>query len=470
PSAGPGANKLDCLSANSGAVVQARNTRIALCLDEATDDDPLCAQTGVPAVLATCADDPLSAVCTDIAEHYTQERETRLETCRMDATMRAGVKCDNALPTICAASDTPFSDLCVNNDTARIAAVDSCLVPATADADVCNTIVSGARSVKYCIANPYKARCSQPAFYAARAVICESEATSFTAGCLSDSDFTSNYRPIDVTDVRRANLITRCTDSNTDNDEGCHTIAARTARADLIKTCAGKEDATGCNTVIANGTTLLACIKNPFLADCSGNTIASALANSPDAVMMRDALVTRCGDSGMDSTGCDTPVGTLTIAGCAMDRADLACSGGVFDAYVVFDCTIPANVFKPRCQGGIDETVITARAKLALECAVADTGTGCDTIVSGALTVKNCNDTPFVAGCEDVAFANARFEVCKTDSSNAACNVAVGQGVTNYITVNATDTRLDDAIYKTDNSVTTEIDESVAVNSEGVAI
>ena len=470
PSAGPGANKLDCLSANSGAVVQARNTRIALCLDEATDDDPLCAQTGVPAVLATCAADPLDAVCTDIAEHYTQERETRLETCRMDATMRAGVKCDNALPTICAASDTPFSDLCVNNDTARIAAVDSCLVPATADADVCNTIVSGARSVKYCIANPYKARCSQPAFYAARAVICESEATSFTAGCLSDSDFTSNYRPIDVTDVRRANLITRCTDSNTDNDEGCHTIAARTARADLIKTCAGKEDATGCNTVIANGTTLLACIKNPFLADCSGNTIASALANSPDAVMMRDALVTRCGDSGMDSTGCDTPVGTLTIAGCAMDRADLACSGGVFDAYIVFDCTIPANVFKPRCQGGIDETVITARAKLALSCAVADTGTGCDTIVSGALTVKNCNDTPFVAGCEDVAFANARFEVCKTDSSNAACNVAVGQGVTNYITVNATDTRLDDAIYKTDNSVTTEIDESVAVNSEGVAI
>ncbi|MGU9963321.1 MAG: hypothetical protein ACNYPD_04355 [Candidatus Halichondribacter symbioticus] len=583
PSAGPGVNKFDCLSANSDAVVQARKTRIALCLDEATDDDPLCKQgdfvaalatcvdnpladactqdgvrvvllacirnpkdpvctqagvpavlasctaslldtaesitesctqgvsaivsacvadrerddplsaicapRGVPAVLATCAADPFDAVCTgDIAEHYMQARETRLETCRMDETARGDAICDNALPTICASGDTPFSDLCVNNDTARIAAVESCLVPATEDADVCDTVVSGARSVKYCIANPYKARCSQPAFYAARAKICESEATSFTAGCLSDSDFATNYRPVEIEkqETREA-FLARCKDPAMDKT-ACHTIVARTAREALIVRCADSnpDNDAGCNTDIGNGTMLSACITNPFLTDCVGTdstlaaltdcledksndcsaeVVAFATASAVASALMthRDAFVARCADPNTDKMGCEGAVGGSTIASCITTPSGTDCAAsGAFASYVEVDCKMTANLFAPRCQGGIDEAVIIARAELALGCDILDTGTGCDTIiVSGSLTVNMCNDTPFATGCEDAAFANIRRVKCKEGSGDATCSVAEGQGVTNYVQGGASELELGDSIYKHDNPDTDDIHEGV---------
>nr|MCA8834432.1 hypothetical protein [Pseudomonadota bacterium] len=584
--AGPGANKFDCASANSVGVVNARNTRITLCLAEATKDDPLCKQgdvsealascagnpdgpicatdgiraaltvcsdnpsdpiciaddvsvtlavcadnprglictqgvsaivtacvaqranespqsplsplcqlRGASAVLATCDADPFDAACTPFATQYTQARETHLTTCGGKASLRVDVKCDNARPTLCAEGGTPFAQICEGYDTTQATIIaQTCATSATPAHEDCNTVVSAVSGgddvlVKHCIENPYKARCSSAVFYPARAAICESEATSFTAGCLSDSDFASNYRPVEVAEEKRADFLARCKDPDPARDKaGCHTIVARTAREALVKTCAGAEGATGCNTIIANSTTLLQCIANPFLADCSGEVIASALANSPDAVTRRDALVARCGNDGDASNdeGCDTIVGTSTIAGCALDPTLVAdCSGGVFDAYIVFDCTLSANVFAPRCQGGIDESIITARAELALGCAEDSGGAGCDTIiVSGALTVKNCNDTPFVAGCEDVAFANARRDSCKTTMPKpAACGVAEGQGYTNYVQGGASELELGDSIYKHDNPLTldvhegavyveddpktTGIDESVAVDTSG---
>ncbi len=458
--AGGNTNKLDCLNATSQKYIDARKTRIALCLDEATDDDPLCAQAGVRAVLATCAADPLDAACTgDIAEHYTEARNTRLTTCRMDAAMRGDVICTGSLPTICASGDTPFSDLCVNNDIARIAAVDSCLASATADADVCNTVVLNGETVKGCLADPYNEACADTVFYAARAKICETEATSFTAGCLSDSDFASNYRPVEVAEASREAFLARCTDPDPARDKaGCHTFAAREARAALITRCADTSmPRTNCDTIIANNTTLLACIANPFLTDCSAEAVASAL------MTHRDALVARCADSGnTDKTGCEGAVGGSTIASCITTPSGTDCAAsGAFASYIEVDCRMTANLFAPRCQDGIDEAVIIARAELALGCA-ANTGTGCDTIiVSGSLTVNHCNTNPFATGCEDAAFANARRVSCIGNSSQDGCSVAEGQGVTSYVQGGASELDLGESIYKHDNTLTLDVDEGV---------
>ena len=458
--AGGNTNKLDCLNATSQKYIDARKTRIALCLDEATDDDPLCAQAGVRAVLATCAADPLDAACTgDIAEHYTEARNTRLTTCRMDAAMRGDVICTGSLPTICASGDTPFSDLCVNNDIARIAAVDSCLASATADADVCNTVVLNGETVKGCLADPYNEACADTVFYAARAKICETEATSFTAGCLTDSDFASNYRPVEVAEASREAFLARCTDPDPARDKaGCHTFAAREARAALITRCADTSmPRTNCDTIIANNTTLLACIANPFLTDCSAEAVASAL------MTHRDALVARCADSGnTDKTGCEGAVGGSTIASCITTPSGTDCAAsGAFASYIEVDCRMTANLFAPRCQDGIDEAVIIARAELALGCA-ANTGTGCDTIiVSGSLTVNHCNTNPFATGCEDAAFANARRVSCIGNSSQDGCSVAEGQGVTSYVQGGASELDLGESIYKHDNTLTLDVDEGV---------
>ena len=57
--------------------------------------------------------------------------------------------------------------------------------------------------------------------------------------------------------------------------------------------------------------------------------------------------------------------------------------------------------------------------------------------------------TPFAPGCEDAAFANARFEKCKTaEPKPAACGVKEGQSYTSYVQGSATGLDLGDSIYK----------------------
>ena len=144
-------------------------------------------------------------------------------------------------------------------------------------------------------------------------------------------------------------------------------------------------DKTGCDMDIGNGTTLAQCITNPFMADCvspitlaecihAGGNDCSAEVVATALMTYRDAFVARC-DDGMNNNGCDGLVAAgKSITFCTDNPADIDCAvSGAFDTYIVSDCTQAANVFAPRCQGGIDEAVITARAELALNCA-ADTG------------------------------------------------------------------------------------------------
>nr|MCA8836202.1 hypothetical protein [Pseudomonadota bacterium] len=79
----------------------------------------ICQLRGVPVVLATCAADPFDAACTDVAEQYTQARNTRLETCGGKPSTRVDVKCDNARPTLCAEGGTPFAQICEGYDTTQ---------------------------------------------------------------------------------------------------------------------------------------------------------------------------------------------------------------------------------------------------------------------------------------------------------------------------------------------------------------
>ena len=388
---------------------------VACVADRAKEGGPqsaLCQSSGVPAVLTTCVADPFDAACTPFATQYSGARDARLVACRGDAAARGDVNCASALPTLCAEGDTPFAQVCAGYDDTQGVIAQKCATGANPTDPLCDTPVSGDVLVKNCIENPYNAACPESVFYPARAAICESEATSFTAGCLTDSNFASTYRSIDVTDDRRADLITRCTDSKTDNDEGCHTIAARTAREALIARCADDDmPRTNCDTPIGNGTTLAQCIENPFLPNCAGTeTLARcrelgrndcSMAGVTTALTTyRNAFVARCADTSMPRTGCNGAVnGGKTIVSCITAFEQNGCArSGAFNAYRGVDCTLPANAFAPLCQGGVGEAVITARAELALGCAVTEGGTGCNTTVgSSGLTVVGCNADPVCA-------------------------------------------------------------------------
>ncbi|MCA8834240.1 MAG: hypothetical protein K8953_04060, partial [Proteobacteria bacterium] len=433
-----------------------------------------------------CMIDPFDAVCTPFATQYSGARNTRLETCRGDAATRGVLVCTGSLPTICAEGDTPFAQVCKNYDTTQAVIAQTCATDTDPTNTLCDTVVLPVSDgddvlVKDCIKKPYTAGCAKSVFSSARVAICESVETSFTAGCLTDSDFVS----INANDARpvKARLITRCANPNSQDRTGCDTIDAEGTRAMLIVRCSSTNpvlDKTGCDMDIGNGTTLAQCITNPFMADCvspitlaecihAGGSDCSAEVVATALMTYRDAFVARC-DDGMNNNGCDGLVAAgKSITFCTDNPADIDCAvSGAFDTYIVSDCTQAANVFAPRCQGGIDEAVITARAELALNCA-ADTGTDCDMIiVSGSLTVDNCNDTPFAIGCEDAAFANARFEMCKTaEPKPAACGVEDGQGYTSYVQGGVSKLELGDSIYKDTDELATYRENDPVLDKDG---
>ncbi|MCA8833890.1 MAG: hypothetical protein K8953_02290, partial [Proteobacteria bacterium] len=391
------------------------NACIAFCIDTATDNsgNPRCTQGGVLAITNACTLDPFAAVCEPYATEYQQLRNDRVATCRGDAAMRGATLCNRARRVICLREDTPFASVC-NAIPGQWADQQTTLVNNCGGNDQhadCAITVSGELTVAGCVADPFNALCPVAAVLDQRDVVCESTTTSYTAGCLVPANGYTGRRARTAT-LRRATLLYNCTNDN--------------------------RDKAGCDTVIKTGTTttLTQCIDNPFLADCKGATLASALAASASAKAKRDAFVAGCSTGG---TGCDTEVaGGLTITQCITMAFDARCSGGTaadaFAQYRAPICTTAATSFTAGCDEATYAGTDTARAELALSCAVASGGTGCATImVTSGKTINDCNDDPFAVGCESPAFINARLESCKGGSPDADCSVADGQGLTNYV-------------------------------------
>ena len=391
------------------------NACIAFCIDTATDNsgNPRCTQGGVLAITNACTLDPFAAVCEPYATEYQQLRNDRVATCRGDAAMRGATLCNRARRVICLREDTPFASVC-NAIPGQWADQQTTLVNNCGGNDQhadCAITVSGELTVAGCVADPFNALCPVAAVLDQRDVVCESTTTSYTAGCLVPANGYTGRRARTAT-LRRATLLYNCTNDG--------------------------RDKAGCDTVIKTGTTttLTQCIDNPFLADCKGATLASALAASASAKAKRDAFVAGCSTGG---TGCDTEVaGGLTITQCITMAFDARCSGGTaadaFAQYRAPICTTAATSFTAGCDEATYAGTDTARAELALSCAVASGGTGCGTImVTSGKTINDCNANPFAAGCESPAFINARLESCKGGSPDADCSVADGQGYTNYV-------------------------------------
>ena len=463
--AGASVIKFDCLNAASDIYVNKRKMEIGLCVNGTQTDKqrPICTNAEVEKITTPCGTDPLDPICAPYAVQYMTQRTERLNTCR-DA-MRTTSDCANAISTICTANDAPFSDICHDQIDARKAGVGACLGVVRANKQVmesqsgtiqtlpsvCGTTVSNSKTVLDCINEPFNSDCAvdftrpqncadnyretrcQSTFYAASEVVCESSVTSFTEGCL---DPANGFVPAGGGDRlhparnARATLTRRCTDTgedgmpNTDNDAGCDTVIA----------------------VGAKNITFMDCINNPFLTACQEkDAIVFALTNSPAAVEIRTALVMTC--EGYDditavnaSDACKTIVGDgKTIESCTRRPFEAGCSGLLaiaFNSYREPTCLSPTGSFTAGCNEETYEGTDAARAEQALGCADADDKgqNECDMIVEASgLTIDECNETPFAAGCESPAFTNARLQACKGENPNAACSVDGALARTNYV-------------------------------------
>ena len=463
--AGASVIKFDCLNAASDIYVNKRKMEIGLCVNGTQTDKqrPICTNAEVEKITTPCGTDPLDPICAPYAVQYMTQRTERLNTCR-DA-MRTTSDCANAISTICTANDAPFSDICHDQIDARKAGVGACLGVVRANKQVvesqsgtiqtlpsvCGTIVDNGKTVLDCINEPFNSDCAvdftrpqncadnyretrcQSTFYAASEVVCESSVTSFTEGCL---DPANGFVPAGGGDRlhparnARATLTRRCTDTgedgmpNTDNDAGCDTVIA----------------------VGAKNITFMDCINNPFLTACQEkDAIVFALSNSPAAVEIRTALVMTC--EGYDditavnaSDACKTIVGDgKTIESCTRRPFEAGCSGLLaiaFNSYREPTCLSPTGSFTAGCNEETYEGTDAARAEQALGCADADDKgqNECDMIVEASgLTIDECNETPFAAGCESPAFTNARLQACKGENPNAACSVDGALARTNYV-------------------------------------
>ncbi|MCA8833743.1 MAG: hypothetical protein K8953_01545, partial [Proteobacteria bacterium] len=177
----------------------ARRVEIAFCTvnNNENSNHARCKLAGVLAVTNHCTLDPFDVFCSPYATEYQLQRAARVDTCDGTLHERAGVLCENAKPTVCdprvSSSATPFANICgteyVNQQTTLI---DACDGDSTRMVDACNAIVSGSVDVKGCIADPFQAVCPATPFTNQRDAICESTATSFTAGCLTSNDYTSS--------------------------------------------------------------------------------------------------------------------------------------------------------------------------------------------------------------------------------------------------------------------------------------
>ncbi len=412
----------------------ARRVEIAFCTvnNNENSNHARCKLAGVLAVTNHCTLDPFDVFCGPYATEYQLQRAARVDTCDGTPDERAGVLCENAKPTVCdprvSSSATPFANICgteyVNQQTTLI---DACDGDSTRMVDACNAIVSGSVDVKGCIADPFQAVCPATPFTNQRDAICESTATSFTAGCLTSNDYTSSVALGAI--GAREDLIENCSDSDPNNDDGCTTVIANSV---TVASCIANPFQTECQTKKPSD-----CGRRDTRPDCRGLGLldrAFAEFRAPTCLTPATSFTAGCSENEFKGTN------TARAEFCAGTPADGNCTGtnapGSGGSKTYADCSTHA-AGDPYQTGCADAAFDNQRTARALACAESATGTGCTTIASGGLTVAGCNATPFAAGCVDNdAFIYARFKSCQDASPKPAhCSIAVADalGSANYV-------------------------------------
>ena len=499
------AGTIDCEMSlgDSDAVARAQANLNALCFGD-TPDTALCTpelKTSQFCSATAAGADPFHAYCEDVANIDAADTGVRALFCDEPA---------NASDTRCATQTTcvanPFASDCLaegniyadNRDRAiaaceGVAEVDRDTSPLCMGVEIKAEIpaVPGgaalvpAVNLAHCFANPFLADCADGAFDDTRTAsfdACEgvaegsrgtapacmgliikaavtdgqNDADAVTvASCIADP-FSADCTNDVFDDIRMASY-TACNGDNTRADAAClHVIVA----AD-----------------VANSVTLVnvaTCTDNPFVSGCD-TLEAFALSRSLLFGQCIQAgvvdVATSKTDTSATDTGCLTPIGSTTVAGCNTDPfhadcvsfevfADARCTAQPFnteclgnDVYDTARCTAnpfymdcamdtsldsardaicmattTSSIFNVNCTEDDYTGTDAARKTFADECRDDPTGTGCDTAVSdatGAPTIAMCNTNPYATGCDATVFADALTAYCADDADtifNANCD------------------------------------------------
>ena len=499
------AGTIDCEMSlgDSDAVARAQANLNALCFGD-TPDTALCTpelKTSQFCSATAAGADPFHAYCEDVANIDAADTGVRALFCDEPA---------NASDTRCATQTTcvanPFASDCLadgniyadNRDRAiaaceGVAEVDRDTSPLCMGVEIKAEIpaVPGgaalvpAVNLAHCFANPFLADCADGAFDDTRTAsfdACEgvaegsrgtapacmgliikaavtdgqNDADAVTvASCIADP-FSADCTNDVFDDIRMASY-TACNGDNTRADAAClHVIVA----AD-----------------VANSVTLVnvaTCTNNPFVSGCD-TLDAFALSRSLLFGQCIQAgvvdVATSKTDTSATDTGCLTPIGSTTVAGCNTDPfhadcvsfevfADARCTAQPFnteclgnDVYDTARCTAnpfymdcamdtsldsardaicmattTSSIFNVNCTEDDYTGTDAARKTFADECRDDPTGTGCDTAVSdatGAPTIAMCNTNPYATGCDATVFADALTVYCADDADtifNANCD------------------------------------------------
>ena len=425
--------------------------RALFCAEPANASDARCATQ------TTCVANPFASDCLADGNIYADNRDRAIAACegvaegdRDTSPLCMGVEVKAEIPAVpggaalvpavnlahCFAN--PFLADCADGafDDTRTASFDACegvaegsrgTAPACMGLIIKAAVTDGqndadAVTVASCIADPFSADCTNDVFDDIRMAsytACNGDNTRADAACL---------HVIVAADV--ANSVTLVNVATcTDNPfvSGCDTLEAfalsrsllfgQCIQAGVVDVATSKTDTsatdTGCLTPIG-GTTVAGCNTNPFDADCvSLDAFESARCTA-------QPFNTEClGNDVYDTARCTA---NPFYMDCAMDTSLDSARDAICMA------TTTSSIFNVNCTEDDYTGTDAARKTFADECRDDPTGTGCDTAVSdatGAPTIAMCNTNPYATGCDATVFADALTAYCADDADtifNANCD------------------------------------------------
>ena len=425
--------------------------RALFCAEPANASDARCATQ------TTCVANPFASDCLAEGNIYADNRDRAIAACegvaevdRDTSPLCMGVEVKAEIPAVPGgAALVPAVNLahCFANPFLADCADGAFDDTRTASFDACEGVAEGSRgTAPACMGLIIKAAVTDGQNDADAVTVASCIADPFSADCTNDV----------FDDIRMASY-TACNGDNTRADAAClHVIVA----AD-----------------VANSVTLVnvaTCTDNPFVSGCD-TLEAFALSRSLLFGQCIQAgvvdVATSKTDTSATDTGCLTPIGSTTVAGCNTDPfhadcvsfevfADARCTAQPFnteclgnDVYDTARCTAnpfymdcamdtsldsardaicmattTSSIFNVNCTEDDYTGTDAARKTFADECRDDPTGTGCDTAVSdatGAPTIAMCNTNPYATGCDATVFADALTAYCADDADtifNANCD------------------------------------------------
>ena len=420
-------------------------------------DEPANASDARCATQTTCVANPFASDCLADGNIYADNRDRAIAACegvaevdRDTSPLCMGVEIKAEIPAVPGgAALVPAVNLahCFANPFLADCADGAFDDTRTASFDACEGVAEGSRgTAPACMGLIIKAAVTDGQNDADAVTVASCIADPFSADCTNDV----------FDDIRMASY-TACNGDNTRADAAClHVIVA----AD-----------------VANSVTLVnvaTCTDNPFVSGCD-TLEAFALSRSLLFGQCIQAgvvdVATSKTDTSATDTGCLTPIGSTTVAGCNTDPfhadcvsfevfADARCTAQPFnteclgnDVYDTARCTAnpfymdcamdtsldsardaicmattTSSIFNVNCTEDDYTGTDAARKTFADECRDDPTGTGCDTAVSdatGAPTIAMCNTNPYATGCDATVFADALTAYCADDADtifNANCD------------------------------------------------